>query len=167
MILAFLFALTVLAPLVGFGPPMKRGDHASNSILSVVAPHDHVPHALGIEAQETVEWWLAWVAGCVVALPVVLLVPGMVGEAAALVAAFFGNALARKATGHFDLAGHNVEIIVEERQGFTDYRTGEIERMIGPRGEQRGMTFDQADAALRRWEPVAHVALALFRRRFA
>lgn len=165
--LAILFALTVLAPLIGIGPPMKRGAHASNSIVSVVAPPRSSLHARGIEAQEAVEWWLAWLVGCMVAVPVALLVPEpMLANGLVVVTAFLGNALARKITGHFDLVGHNVEIIIEERAGFLDYRIGEISRMIGPRGNQRGLTFDQANRALQRWEWLARFALAAFQFRY-
>lgn len=95
-----------------------------------------------------------------------LAIGAVLSNGGAVFAAFIGNALARKLTGHFDYVGHNVEIMVEERAGFPDYRAGEITRMI-ERGDQRGMTADQVDAALRRWAWLARVALALFKGRFA
>lgn len=166
IVFALLLLLTVVLPPLGFGPPMYRGAWSRNWMLGVVAPPRDTPHARGIEAQEVVEWWLAWVAACLLALPVALLGAGLLGEVAALVAAFAGNAVARIATGHFDLVGHNVEIIVEQRAGFADYRAGEIARMIGPLGDQKGMPRAHVDARLRRWEWLARIALAVFKRRY-
>lgn len=164
--LALLFVLTVVLPPLGLGPPMYRGAWSRNWMLGVVAPPRDTPHARGIEAQEVVEWWLAWVAGCALALPVALIGAGVLGEVAAFIAAFVGNAVARIATGHFDLVGHNVEIMVETRSGWPDYRAGEIARMIGPLGDQKGMPHAHVDARLRRWEWLAKLALFVFKWRY-
>lgn len=153
--IAVLFALTVLAPLVGFGPPIKRAAWARNTILMVYAPADDRAY----EAHEVIEWWCGWVAGCLAAVPVALFVPGWMGVGGVLVAAFLGNALARMATTHFDYVGHNVSAAIRGD------REAEITRMI-ERGDQRGMTRAEVDRLLARWAPVARVALALFGRRY-
>lgn len=163
--LAILFVLTVVLPPLGFGPPMYRGGHAENNIVMVRALPRTAPFSKPIEAQEVAEWWCAWLAGCLLALPVALLVPGLVGTAATLVAAFLGNLLARKATLHFDYVGHNVEIMVAEREGWIGYREAEIDRMI-ERGDQRGMSRADVARRLRRWAWLARVVLLAFKRRY-
>lgn len=163
--LAILFALTVLLPLLGIGPPKRTGHHAANSVLFVTVPYATEQHARGVEAQETVEWWLAWLCGCVLALPAALaLSEPLWANAGALVAAFAGNALTRALAGHFDLVGHNVEIMLAQEDGWTDYRYAEIQRML--RGDQRGMNASVVDANLRRWEWLARFALAAFKLRY-
>jgi hypothetical protein len=157
--LAILFALTVLAPLAGLGPPLYRGAWARNGVLYVVAPPREAPDAKATEAHEVIEWWCAWVAGCLAALPVALFVPGWIGVAAVAIAAVLGNALARKASLHFDYVGHNVGWMLR------DDREAEITRMI-ERGDQHGMTRADVSRRLKRWQWVAKVALFAFQRRY-
>lgn len=177
-----LFVLTVVGPPLGFGPPLYRGSHAENGILFVRTHPRTTPYAKATEAHEVVEWWCAWVSGCLLALPVGLALtyytqagltitdatdfwPFFWVNTAVLVAGFLGNALARKATTHFDYVGHYVGLHLKARDGAICSWPSEIQRMIN-HGDQRGMSYIEVDRKLRQWEPVSKFAMWVFAHRY-
>lgn len=159
-------AVAAWLALTFIGPPVRivAGSGGRNTPLGVTLPPDSALEAsgqspAGVKAQEVGEWRLAKLCGLFLAGAVAATVDGAIGIVAALIAAVAGEAIARKASGQFDFVGHNIEIIVAQREGRTGYRMAEIARMQA--GDQVGMTIDQIDDALRKWEWLAWIMVKL------
>lgn len=141
------------------GPTIKSGSFGRNNGFGYEVPPDAETEASGQSpkgrlAHERAEFRLAWLVGLIPAVPVAICLDGLLSLSAVLVAAL-AQTIGRLLTNSYDYIGHNVEIMIAESEGREGYRAQEINLMAD--GEQRGMTPEQIDAKLRKWEWLAKV----------
>lgn len=160
-----LAVLTILTAIILIGPPVQvqSGSGGRNTMLGVTVPPDAETEASGQSpagrlAQERGEWKLAKLFALPFAGVAAYFAPdGLIAVPIALVAFALAELLGRKLTGHWDYVGHNIEIMVAEAEGREGYREAETRRVAN----DKGITFEQAEASLRKWALLARVVKVL------
>lgn len=173
--LAILAFIVLVLPVFGVGPLVLRGGYrASNNAFLVKLPEDEITLSQnnsprGRHAQEIIDWYHRHV----IALPLTVLLALVVdftplGWEGYLILALIEMSIAAvwpKLVGnHFDLVGHEAEIIVAERDGWEGYREAEVARMW-KNTNYKGWSLDRIRAGLRRrhWLAVAFLGLLKWR----
>lgn len=160
-----LIAWALLAAYTLIGPVVRRGGtHAGHNALFVTLPPDSVTlaqgqHPEGRRAQELGENRLQGLVALVPALAPALLLDGPYAALAAILA-YVAVKSVLYAIPAIDTAGHGAEIIVAEQDGYWSYGQQEIERMLRDPA-RNGMTFEDVEAELRRWEWLSKIMVRL------